>query len=476
MAMLACIRPTTLLLLHWKAFQSILLVEAFFISPSRTVIDATNTHTARRKNNGSTSHPIRTPSMVQVQRHRHHGVVPTEIEEVDVCIIGGGVSGLTAAICVAQKLVPPIIHDHDTTSPPPPPSSILLLESSSSLGGRVQSDITSDGYILDKGFAVFIEEYPMSKQLLDYDALGLQPFLPGARVKLLPRQQSNRGNVDDTQQPSLLACVSDPIRRPNDILKIITSPVGSLRDKLLLAPLFYTIFTRSIEDLFTMEEMDTLSCLRSTYHFSEEFISTFFAPFLEGIYLAPLDEQSSRMFHFVMKMFAIGNVSLPTGGMQAVSNQLDARARNLGVDIHLDSRVVNITQYVFSSGGNNKLDRFVVEVDSKEGDTRHVNARCVVIATDVGVASKLLGDISASLGLEHATKNSLVLPPPKQRSVGCIYYGFQSPAPLTDPILILNGEGGSPDNGGRRNTKDYPINNVCFPSVVHRGDIGQQFT
>ncbi len=48
-----------------------------------------------------------------------------------------------------------------------------------------------------------------------------------------------------------------------------------------------------------------------------------------------------------------------------------------------------------------------------------------------------------------------------QRSVGCIYYAFPSPAPLEEPILILNGEGGD-----RRNTKDFPVNNICFPSVV----------
>ena len=50
-----------------------------------------------------------------------------------------------------------------------------------------------------------------------------------------------------------------------------------------------------------------------------------------------------------------------------------------------------------------------------------------------------------------------------QRSVGCVYYAFQSPAPLLEPILVLNGEGKD-----RRNTKEYPVNNVCFPSVVQR--------
>ena len=435
------LRSTTLLILHWNALFPFCPVDALFISLSRIIARSSSIRsTSRRRNNNIL---------------RHQNVVPNE-REVDLCIIGGGVSGLAAAISVAQKLPSTI---DDITSPTKLPS-ILLLESTSNIGGRVQSDITPDGYILDKGFAVFVEEYPMSKQLLDYDALGLQPFLPGARVKL--------------KKDEVLARVSDPIRRPKDILKILTSPVGSLRDKLRLVPLFHTIFTKSIEELFLMEERDTLSCLRSTYHFSEEFISAFFAPFLEGIYLAPLHEQSSRMFHFVMKMFTVGSVSLPKGGMQAVADQLDTKARKLGVDIQLESRVISVVKCGTTKGGRigdaseYSSNGFVVEVDSKgERSKQLVNARCVIIATDIGAASKLISNSSEKLGVNYAAKSRVV--PPKQRSVGCIYYAFQSPAPLTDPILILNGEGNADDLGGSRNSKEYPINNVCFPSVVQRG-------
>lgn len=68
-----------------------------------------------------------------------------------VCIIGGGVAGLTAAFTAAEK------------APKESKSPIILLEGSPTLGGRVQSDKTEDGYTLDRGFAVFIEEYPVSK-------------------------------------------------------------------------------------------------------------------------------------------------------------------------------------------------------------------------------------------------------------------------------------------------------------------------
>jgi hypothetical protein len=53
---------------------------------------------------------------------------------------------------------------------------------------------------------------------------------------------------------------------------------GSLKDKLCLALLFYTVVTKSIDELFVMEERDTLTCLRN-YSFLEAFIELFFAPF-----------------------------------------------------------------------------------------------------------------------------------------------------------------------------------------------------
>jgi len=208
-------------------------------------------------------------------------ILYAQTKSVDVCIIGGGISGLAAAITTAEKAKQQQQQQQQQQQPP----SILILESDSSVGGRVRSDYTDDGFILDRGFAVFIEQYPKSLQLLDYDALELQQFLPGAKVKLSDQDK--------------LASVSDPLRRRRDIFKAITSPVGTPMDKMRLLPLFYTVMTKSIEELFemAMDETDTLSCLTDKYSFSESFISQFFAPFLEGIYLAPLDQQSSRMFH-----------------------------------------------------------------------------------------------------------------------------------------------------------------------------------
>ena len=54
-----------------------------------------------------------------------------------------------------------------------------LLEATPTTGGRVQTDEV-DGFLLDRGFQIFLTSYPEAKKMLDYNALNLQPFYAGA--------------------------------------------------------------------------------------------------------------------------------------------------------------------------------------------------------------------------------------------------------------------------------------------------------
>jgi len=414
-------RPTTLIILlclRLTSPTSLTLTEAFL--SGRSVV-------------GGAAQITKSLSQLSSQSN------PTTEGVLDLCVIGGGVSGLVAAITAAET-------SSKTRQSSSHPLSILLLETSDALGGRIRTD-TSDGYILDRGFAVFVEDYPTSRRLLDYDALDLRQFSPGAMVKLFGHD-------------GFLTKVSDPRRRHQDALMTLFSPVCGILDKLRLLPLFITVLTKSVDELFTMTETDAYSCLRSTYGFSDDFINTFFAPFLEGIYLTPLHYQSSRMLHFILKMFAGGNASLPRGGMRAVVDQLSDRAVGLSVNIQYESRVVKIKEVPLTSGCDGQAGQYSVEVESRSNGIQIIQARTIVVATDVDAAQSLLVDLRT---IETSLSEEL----PPQRSVGCIYYAFQSPAPVIDPILILNGEGGRDTT--RRNTKDYPINNVCFPSRVVEG-------
>mmetsp|Transcript_30774 Transcript_30774/g.47148 ORF Transcript_30774/g.47148 Transcript_30774/m.47148 type:complete len:533 (-) Transcript_30774:469-2067(-) len=328
-------------------------------------------------------------------------------EEVSCCVIGGGVSGLIAASKVGGG----------------GGGSTLLLEADTTLGGRVQSDVTEDGYVLDRGFAVFIEEYPVVKALLNYTELGLKQFLPGALVKT--------DIVDD------LSRVADPLRVPGDLFVALTAPVGSLADKFKVLRLLSTVLTKTTEELFAEPETDTLTCLKERYGFSDEFISQFYEPFLEGIYLAPLNQQSSRMFHFVFQMFSKGAAALPAGGMGAVAEQLTKQAKDAGVSFKMCTAVESIEK---------GEDGFVIATEN--GGT--VRAESVVLATSSGVTQKLLSTVVDDF--EKAASQV-------EQKVGCFYYGFDTEVPVKDPILVLNGIRGK--------SEALPVNNICFPSVVN---------
>ena len=339
------------------------------------------------------------------------------VESADIVIVGGGISGLAAAITAAEA-----IKEKGEEK------NIVLLEANSKCGGRVSSETTEDGFVLDEGFAVFIEEYPAVKKLLDYDALELKKFLPGAFVKIEGRDA--------------LARVADPLRNPEDIFDSVLSPIGSLVDKVKVLPLVLNVRLSSIESIFKEPETDTLSALVERWGFSDSFINTFLKPFLEGIYLTPLPEQSSRMFSFVFKMFSDGSATLPKGGMVAVTNQLVAKAESLGVKILTETPVTKVTP---------QNDDFILECTADSGKTFTTSS--VVVATDGQIAKKIISNVQGFEYLKNEADQT-------QRSVGCLYYGFEGPAPVEEPILVLN---------GMKDANDDPVNNVCFPSVVNDG-------
>ena len=187
---------------------------------------------------------------------------PAQPPQSSVIIVGAGVAGLTAARACTKAGV-----------------RVRLLEASDGVGGRVRTDRTEDGYLLDRGFQVFIEDYPEARRVLDYEQLQLQRFWPGALV------------LDGESR----AAVSDPLRRPQDTLKALLSPIGTPLDKLLLGILIFKLrYTQSFAQALTKDERSTEDYLLGL-GLSESIVDTFFRPFLQGVFLAPLSAQSSRM-------------------------------------------------------------------------------------------------------------------------------------------------------------------------------------
>jgi hypothetical protein len=162
---------------------------------------------------------------------------------------------------------------------------VQILEASDRAGGRIKTD-KINGFLLDRGFQVFLTEYPEAKALLNYEKLALKKFLPGATVLY------DEGKFE----------IADPFRRPSAFLSTLFAPVGTLKDKLNTFFLKKKLVQNTLPTIFEQSEIETVTKLKE-YGFSAKMIERFYKPFFSGIFLENDLKTSSNMFDFVMKMF-----------------------------------------------------------------------------------------------------------------------------------------------------------------------------
>lgn len=255
----------------------------------------------------------------------------------DVAIVGAGLAGLSCAKVLHQR-----------------GKSVVVLEASDRVGGRVRTE-SVDGFTLDYGFQVFLTAYPACRELLDYDALDLKLFEPGALIR-----SSGKFTV-----------LSDPWRAPSQAVATAMSPVGSFLDKLRIAKLRWQSRRGTLEDLYQRPETTTLERLRAI-GFTDAMIKSFFKPFLGGVFLDESLSTSSRMLEFVMRMFAEGDIAVPSHGMAAIPRQLADALPDGAIRLRSTVTQVDATQVTLSDG----------EV---------IQAGHVVVATESNAAARLLG-------------------------------------------------------------------------------------
>lgn len=129
-----------------------------------------------------------------------------------------------------------------------------------------------------------------------------------AAVMTRETQQSTRRNPGNTA----------PSRRCRDARPDVND-YGMHYHTSLPPPLTHT-HTRTPPDRFFLACFVAL-CTIPYSHIALILLLCFFS---QGIFLSPLEEQSSRMFEFVFKMFSVGAASLPEGGMGQVPLQIAA--------------------------------------------------------------------------------------------------------------------------------------------------------
>ena len=314
----------------------------------------------------------------------------------DVVIIGAGLGGL----CCARELTRRGQH-------------CLLLEASDRVGGRVRTEIV-EGFQIDRGFQVLLTSYPEARAVLDLNALHLHEFLPGALVRY-------GGKFHE---------LTDPWRRPLAALKSLASPIGTFTDKLRVADYRGKVLRGPLAEGFEAPETTALEDLREA-GFTPAMIDRFFRPFLGGIFLDPQLVTSNRMLRFVFRMFSLGPATLPAEGMQAIPRQLAARLPT--GTLRLNTPVTSI-----------RADGVTL------ADGSQIPARAVVVATEGPAADRLLQTLPSATPETGRFSEAIAT---AGQGVTCLSFAAAR-APVTQPILVLNGEGTG------------PINNLCVPTAV----------
>ena len=291
--------------------------------------------------------------------------------DTDVVVVGAGLAGLAAAgrLCRAGL-------------------GVVVCEAEDHIGGRVRTDRV-DGFLLDRGFQVFLPAYPEARRMFDLTALELRPFVRGA---VAVTESSRYRLVPPWRQHGVAEVIGDvarfAARHPGD-----AAVLAALSLRAAIAP-NAALRRGSAEHSIALE--------LSRWRVSPSVVDEVLRPFLAGVFLDPELRTSARMFHLIWRSFLRGGGALPRTGMQALPDQL-ALALPSGT-----IRTGCAVDEVFDGG-----------VRLADGEV--LRTRAVLVATDGSTAARLLSQVAE----------------PAWHGVTTWYFAAPN-SPLNDPVLMLD--------------------------------------
>ncbi len=265
-----------------------------------------------------------------------------------ILVVGSGLAGLTCAKALVEA-------GHD----------VRILEASDRIGGRVRTDASADGFLLDRGFQVLCTAYPAVQRHLDLKAL--RPHAISPRVVLIRdgkwRQTSSRFSTLGATFSNSLLTFGDKLR------------TGRLRRYARRRSLD-TIFHGKLRGMKAGDSSIHDELRRR--HFSEDgFIANVARPLFGSIFYDRSLETSARMMLFAVKTLASGKLVIPEGGMGEIAAQLAAKIPTNA--LRLETRVEGIVE----------ADDRAVGVTLTGGE--EMQGEAVVLATDLPNAARLTG-------------------------------------------------------------------------------------
>lgn len=211
---------------------------------------------------------------------------------MDVIVVGAGLAGLSCALQLRQAGHHPIV-----------------LEADHRPGGRIGSERTPDGFLLDRGFQMLLTHYPMVQALIDVPALRPHPIDAGALVRWGDRCFD----------------LANPVSNPMSLMSSLRAPFISLQDKWIITRLTLDVTTRPSEQLLNGPPLPSTREYLRQLGFSHAFTDAFLRPFFGSTFMNREMIGDARLFRFYWKLLATGHAVLPQDGMQAVPDQLVAR-------------------------------------------------------------------------------------------------------------------------------------------------------
>jgi 15-cis-phytoene desaturase len=280
----------------------------------------------------------------------------SSMKELEVVIIGGGLSGLACAADLAEA-----------------GKQVLVLEARSVPGGRTASWREDDGLMVESGFHRFLGFYTELPALLQKAGVDLDKMLCWEdELEIILPDDGPRGLFG-----------ASPLHKP---LKSLAGALGntdflSLKEKAKLGRFFLAGLKRLREDPAALDTISVAQLARQ-HRLQDATIHKMLVPFTEGIFFLPPQEHSAyvlfQLIELALKRPQRMRIGAFNGGMTDVMiNPICRYLEDQSVEI-----VVNTAVQQLRTGQSGKWC-----IDT-EWNT--IECRQVVVATSLGAAQRLL--------------------------------------------------------------------------------------